>query len=112
MTTPLPQIIALLVLMAIGVGLYAAWKKELLPGWVVAFGGILLALGTTAGALLLRRSVAKAALPPEPPPAPPSREVVTTATTIVHERAERERAVITAAGIDVDRLADIGRGQQ
>lgn len=98
----LPHLLAL----CLAVGIFIAWRKGLLPGWAA----VLIAAVATVGALLLRRP--PTVPPAPPPPAPPSREVVSTGAAIVREQADRQREAIADAGTDVDKLADIGRGQR
>lgn len=106
----LPRVLALLILLALAGGLVLLWRKGTIPGWVAGIVGGTVAIAAAAGAALLRRRAPLVA-PVEPPPKAPSRDVVVTGTTIVLEVAKRKTDEIDRAGEDVDRLADIGRGQ-
>ena len=93
-------------LIVLGACLFLLWRKGILPPWAA---GLAAAVAAVA-ALLVRRP--PAAPPRDPPPAPPDREVANTAASIVREQGDRDREVIADAGTDVDKLADIGRGQR
>lgn len=107
----LTRVLALLILLALAGGLVLLWRKGTIPGWVAGIVGGTVAIAAAAGATLLRRGPAPLVAPVEPPPKAPSRDVVVTGTTIVLEVAKRKTDEIDRAGEDVDRLADIGRGQ-
>jgi hypothetical protein len=86
------------------------WLSLIVLGaWAVALVGM---IGVVISGLFASAGLRRPAPPAAPPPAPPDREVANTAASIVREQADRDRAAIAGAGTDVDKLADIGRGQR